>query len=144
MGTTWERGRVLVFGVLVLSVMPACKGSSSSGDDDDDNNDSNGGASRADCEGVCGKLEAADCTGFDHDSCIGGCASFADMQKDTSTCDLALAALIDCYNGLTDICLTNTLDPDTGKYLACNAEAEDFARCYSDYCQDHTSADYCN
>ena len=136
MASTWVSGHVWVLGIIVLACTPT-----SSGDDDDD---SDGGPTLADCTSYCSALTAADCKDYDHDACVAGCTSFDDFSKDTNRCDVEYGAMLDCFDAAPDICQILEVNPDTGKLAVCSAETEDFAKCYADYCQDHSAESYCN
>jgi hypothetical protein len=136
------RGALLLM-ALVVAAVPACA-SSSGDDDDDDDDDDSGGSVSARCVTYCDDTQSAMCADIDHGACVGSCADLADMEKDTSQCAAEIDRLLDCIGGLGNVCDASVVDPDTGKLAACNAESQDFAACFADYCQDHTSADYCS
>jgi len=95
------------------------------------------------CEKMCDDMQSEDCKDFDHDACMHTCIAFEDMQQDTDKCDTEYDDLMSCINDQSDIGKTDEVDTDTGKLKKCNSESEDFYKCVSDYCDDHTSRDYC-
>jgi len=95
------------------------------------------------CESLCDKAQDEDCKDFDHDDCIHGCVTVEDMQEDTDKCDDEWDDYLSCVNDQDDICKTREIDEDTNKYKKCNSEIEDFSKCITEYCEDHSSRDYC-
>jgi hypothetical protein len=136
------RRRELLFGILAVSVA-ACSSSNQSDDS------SRGGAAANTCMSVCDRGHMLGCsdrpvTTYDHASCIGECTRIADMKADTDTCYPEANALVNCLNGLSDLCAGFELASNAGDVKACNTERSAYETCVSDYCADHTKQDYCN
>jgi hypothetical protein len=89
-------------------------------------------------------VQAAACVNSDHGACVGDCTDLTDLEADTSQCSTELDRVLSCFEGLSDICMSTEIDPDTGKVEVCNAEVEDFLSCYADYCADHPSESFCS
>ena len=122
-----------------MAATPAC--TTSSGDDDDD--DSSGSTGER-CVSFCDDAQSADCVNFEHGACVGSCTELSDLQKETTECTPEFEALVACFDRLATVCDAVSLDPDTGKLLACAPENADLSNCLGDYCSEHPTADICS
>ncbi len=93
------------------------------------------------CEGLCDQAQDEECKNFDHDDCVHDCVTVEDFQEDTDKCDDEWDELLSCINDLSDICKYADAQDDSDK---CSSEAKDFKECAIEYCEDHSSRDYCS
>jgi len=144
--------------LVAAGVLLACGGTS--GGDDDSGGAGSGGTAgsgggsgtatlESRCMSVCEGAQTADCSSresstFDHPGCIGACTRISDMKADTDMCYAEATTLVNCLDGLSDVCNGFEIDPGDGKLKGCNSEAESYSRCVADYCADHQTQDYCS
>jgi hypothetical protein len=102
------------------------------------------------CTGLCDDAQDADChdndnVSFDHAGCYADCQRQEDMEDDdVDECSDDFDELMACINEQSDICKAFEVDPSTYELEKCNSEYEDYAKCYSEYCDDHEKRDYCS
>ena len=92
------------------------------------------------CESMCDKAQDEGCKNYDHGACVHLCTDVEDMKDDTDRCSEEWDAYFECVMNASDICDIADEQNDSSK---CDGDRQDWNECVFDFCENHTSRDYC-
>jgi len=97
-----------------------------------------------DCKDICDNAQDDGCKDFDHDECVHTCVSQDDFSNSSDLCDKTFDKLISCVADLDDVCDFASYYLSDPTKLKCDDEYTDYRTCLADYCDKHTSKDWCS